>query len=58
MVAVRCSSSFTDIYRSDATIKDLLRDDSFAVVVHHLSREGTQERFRIRDGYIKGVRSI
>ncbi|XP_076236045.1 quinone oxidoreductase-like protein 2 [Calliopsis andreniformis] len=31
---------FTKIYKEDATIKDLLRDDSFAVVVHHLSREG------------------
>lgn len=30
---------FTDIYK-DATLKDLLRNDSFAVVVHHLSREG------------------
>ncbi|XP_024876712.1 quinone oxidoreductase-like protein 2 [Temnothorax curvispinosus] len=32
-------SCFTDIYK-DATLKDLLRNDSFAVVVHHLSREG------------------
>ncbi|XP_003702728.1 quinone oxidoreductase-like protein 2 [Megachile rotundata] len=31
---------FTNVYKSDATIKDLLRDDSFAVVLHHLSREG------------------
>lgn len=31
---------FTKIYKDDATIKDLLRDDSFAVVVHHLSCEG------------------
>ncbi|XP_072758736.1 quinone oxidoreductase-like protein 2 isoform X1 [Anoplolepis gracilipes] len=30
---------FTDVYK-DATLKDLLRDDNFAVVVHHLSREG------------------
>lgn len=30
---------FTDIYKN-ATLKDLLRNDSFAVVVHHLSREG------------------
>ncbi|XP_032668734.1 quinone oxidoreductase-like protein 2 [Odontomachus brunneus] len=30
---------FTDVY-NDATLKDLLRDDNFAVVVHHLSREG------------------
>lgn len=33
-------NSFTDIYKSDATIKDLFRDDNFGVVVHHLSREG------------------
>ncbi|XP_034185395.1 quinone oxidoreductase-like protein 2 [Osmia lignaria lignaria] len=33
-------SCFTDIYKPDATIKDLSRDDSFAVVLHHLSREG------------------
>ncbi|XP_012220584.1 quinone oxidoreductase-like protein 2 [Linepithema humile] len=32
-------SCFTDVYK-DATLKDLLRDDNFAVVVHHLSREG------------------
>lgn len=32
-------SCFTDIYK-DATLKDLLRNDNFAVVVHHLSREG------------------
>ncbi|XP_078041428.1 quinone oxidoreductase-like protein 2 [Augochlora pura] len=31
---------FTGIYKKGATMKDLLRDDSFAVVVHHLSREG------------------
>ncbi|XP_012060370.1 PREDICTED: quinone oxidoreductase-like protein 2 homolog, partial [Atta cephalotes] len=31
-------SCFTDIYK--ATLKDMLRNDSFAVVVHHLSREG------------------
>ncbi|XP_015429401.1 PREDICTED: quinone oxidoreductase-like protein 2 [Dufourea novaeangliae] len=31
---------FTSIYRSGATMKDLLRDDNFATVVHHLSREG------------------
>lgn len=31
--------SFTDIYK-DTTLKDLLHNDSFAVVVHHLSREG------------------
>lgn len=31
--------SFTNVYK-DATLKDLLRDDNFAVVVHHLSREG------------------
>lgn len=30
---------FTDIYK-DATLRDLLRNDSFAVAVHHLSREG------------------
>ncbi|XP_029677787.1 quinone oxidoreductase-like protein 2 [Formica exsecta] len=30
---------FTGVYK-DATLKDLLRDDNFAVVVHHLSREG------------------
>ncbi|GAB1862045.1 Quinone oxidoreductase-like protein 2 [Camponotus japonicus] len=30
---------FTNVYK-DATLKDLLRDDNFAVVVHHLSREG------------------
>ncbi|XP_070153354.1 quinone oxidoreductase-like protein 2 [Polyergus mexicanus] len=30
---------FTSVYK-DATLKDLLRDDNFAVVVHHLSREG------------------
>ncbi|XP_017756648.1 PREDICTED: quinone oxidoreductase-like protein 2 [Eufriesea mexicana] len=34
---LRC---FTDIYKSEVTIKDLLRDDNFAVVLHHLSREG------------------
>ncbi|XP_076653154.1 quinone oxidoreductase-like protein 2 [Halictus rubicundus] len=33
-------SCFTSIYKSGATMKDLLRDDNFAVVVHHLSREG------------------
>ncbi|XP_012536388.1 quinone oxidoreductase-like protein 2 isoform X1 [Monomorium pharaonis] len=32
-------SCFTDIYK-DATLGDLLRNDSFAVAVHHLSREG------------------
>ncbi|KYN10701.1 PREDICTED: quinone oxidoreductase-like protein 2 isoform X1 [Trachymyrmex cornetzi] len=32
-------SCFTDIYKV-ATLKDMLRNDSFAVVVHHLSREG------------------
>ncbi|KAL6257753.1 hypothetical protein P5V15_011336 [Pogonomyrmex californicus] len=31
---------FTNIYK-DATLKDLLRNDSFAVVVHHLSREAS-----------------
>ncbi|XP_053982397.1 quinone oxidoreductase-like protein 2 [Hylaeus volcanicus] len=31
---------FTGIYKSGSTIKDLLCDNSFAVVVHHLSREG------------------
>nr|XP_031830384.1 quinone oxidoreductase-like protein 2 [Nomia melanderi] len=31
---------FTSIYKSGATMKDLLRDDSFAVVVHHLSSKG------------------
>ena len=30
---------FTKIYADGATLKDMLRDDSFAVVVHHLSRE-------------------
>ncbi|XP_014474125.1 PREDICTED: quinone oxidoreductase-like protein 2 isoform X2 [Dinoponera quadriceps] len=30
---------FTNVYK-DATLKELLRDDNFAVVVHHLSREG------------------
>ncbi|KAG7212650.1 hypothetical protein KM043_012933 [Ampulex compressa] len=30
---------FTDVYK-DETLKELLRDDNFAVVVHHLSREG------------------
>ncbi|XP_076300682.1 quinone oxidoreductase-like protein 2 [Lasioglossum baleicum] len=33
-------SCFTSIYKKGATMKDLLRDDNFAVVVHHLSREG------------------
>ncbi|KAL0099876.1 hypothetical protein PUN28_019952 [Cardiocondyla obscurior] len=32
-------SCFTDIYK-DTTLKDLLRNESFAVMVHHLSREG------------------
>ncbi|EGI65586.1 Quinone oxidoreductase-like protein 2 [Acromyrmex echinatior] len=32
-------SCFTDIYKV-ATLKDMLRNDSFAVGVHHLSREG------------------
>lgn len=36
--------SFTDVYK-DATLKDLLRDDNFAVVVHHLSREGIKSLF-------------
>ncbi|XP_043252402.1 quinone oxidoreductase-like protein 2 [Colletes gigas] len=31
---------FTAVYKSGATIKDLLCENSFAVVVHHLSREG------------------
>lgn len=31
---------FTNIYKSDAMIQDLLRDDNFGVAVHHLSREG------------------
>ncbi|EFN77906.1 quinone oxidoreductase-like protein 2 isoform X2 [Harpegnathos saltator] len=30
---------FTDVYK-DTTLKDLMRDDNFAVVIHHLSREG------------------
>lgn len=31
---------FTEVYKTDATSKDLLRDDNFAVVVQHLSRQG------------------
>lgn len=34
--------SFTNIYKSEITIQDLLRDDNFAVVLHHFSREGTE----------------
>jgi len=41
---VRDIFSFTDVYK-DVTLKDLLRDDNFGVVVHHLSREGTQSLF-------------
>ncbi|XP_043603283.1 quinone oxidoreductase-like protein 2 [Bombus pyrosoma] len=33
-------SCFTNIYKDETTIKDMLRDDNFAVVLHHLSREG------------------
>lgn len=33
-------SCFTNIYKSEITIQDLLRDDNFAVVLHHFSREG------------------
>ncbi|XP_076756375.1 quinone oxidoreductase-like protein 2 [Xylocopa sonorina] len=31
---------FTNIYKSDVTVKELLRDDNFGVVVYQLSREG------------------
>lgn len=31
---------FTNIYKDEITVKDLLSDDNFAVVLHHLSREG------------------
>ncbi|XP_014613455.1 PREDICTED: quinone oxidoreductase-like protein 2 isoform X2 [Polistes canadensis] len=31
---------YTDIYKSGTSLKNLLRDDNFTVVIHHLSREG------------------
>lgn len=32
--------SYTDIYKSGTSLKNLLRDDNFTVAIHHLSREG------------------
>lgn len=32
--------SYTDIYKSGTSLKNLLRDDNFTVAMHHLSREG------------------
>ncbi|XP_043493337.1 quinone oxidoreductase-like protein 2 isoform X1 [Polistes fuscatus] len=31
---------YTDIYKSGTSLKNILRDDNFTVVIHHLSREG------------------
>ena len=31
---------FTNIYKDETTIKDMLRDDNFAVVLHHLPVKG------------------
>ncbi|KAI4498803.1 hypothetical protein M0802_005978 [Mischocyttarus mexicanus] len=33
------NSCYTDIYKSGTSLKNLLRDDNFTVVIHHLSRE-------------------